>query len=73
MKSTLLYVALLTAVVSAQSSSGTSSTVCAAQPVLEACLGTTQGYLALCETTDYACLCDKYTAIAVYVDLSYCN
>ncbi|KAI1633468.1 hypothetical protein F4809DRAFT_584507 [Biscogniauxia mediterranea] len=45
----------------ADSSSGTS--VCAAQNILETCLVTTEGYVSLCSTTDYSCLCDKYTGI----------
>ncbi|KAI1490096.1 hypothetical protein F5X96DRAFT_670061 [Biscogniauxia mediterranea] len=45
----------------AESSSGTS--VCAAQNILETCLVTTEGYVSLCSTTDYSCLCDKYTGI----------
>ncbi|KAI0386698.1 hypothetical protein F5Y04DRAFT_70354 [Hypomontagnella monticulosa] len=41
----------------------TTTTACAAQNILDTCLSTTESYLSLCETTDYMCLCDKYTAI----------
>lgn len=66
MKSIFFSVATLAAAVSAQTTtttaaSGTSS--CAAQAILEQCLVTTEGYLDLCDTNDYGCLCDKYTSI----------
>ncbi|KAI0134614.1 hypothetical protein BJ170DRAFT_207476 [Xylariales sp. AK1849] len=63
MKSMMFLVAFIAAVVSAQS-----STVYAALPVLEACLGTTEGYVSYCSTTDYGCLCEKYTAILTCFD-----
>ncbi|KAI8962903.1 hypothetical protein F5Y11DRAFT_176000 [Daldinia sp. FL1419] len=44
-------------------SSSTETTACAAQNILDTCLSTTESYVSLCATTDYMCLCDKYTAI----------
>ncbi|KAI1389723.1 uncharacterized protein F4822DRAFT_442916 [Hypoxylon trugodes] len=41
----------------------TTTTACAAQNILDTCLSTTESYVSLCATTDYMCLCDKYTAI----------
>ncbi|KAI1662717.1 hypothetical protein F4813DRAFT_394867 [Daldinia decipiens] len=45
------------------SSTSTATTACAAQNILDTCLSTTESYVSLCDTTDYMCLCDKYTAI----------
>lgn len=71
--SNILSIAVLAAsAVSAQTTTTTassSSSTCAAQSILDACLDTTTGYLTLCETTDYQCLCDKYTAIMTCVFL----
>ncbi|KAI1177640.1 hypothetical protein F4777DRAFT_185851 [Nemania sp. FL0916] len=39
------------------------STACAAEAILDACLDTTEGYLSLCGSQDYSCLCEKYTTI----------
>ncbi|KAI0179195.1 hypothetical protein GGR52DRAFT_296206 [Hypoxylon sp. FL1284] len=75
MRSTTFRVALLAATVSLtgaqdtttttdDSSSSSSSTGCAAQNIVDACLSTTESYVSLCGTTDYSCLCEKYTAIA---------
>ncbi|OTA70185.1 hypothetical protein K449DRAFT_427701 [Hypoxylon sp. EC38] len=71
MKAAVFRVALLAAVASVDAqttttdttSSDSSTTACAAQNILDACLQTTEGYLSLCATTDYMCLCDKYIAI----------
>ncbi|GAW19753.1 hypothetical protein ANO14919_092420 [Xylariales sp. No.14919] len=57
MKATFVSIAVLAASVSAD------STACAAETILDACLDTTEGYLSLCGSQDYSCLCDKYTAI----------
>ncbi|KAK7931622.1 hypothetical protein PG985_002334 [Apiospora marii] len=57
---------LLAVAVSAQSTSesGSSSSTCAAANIVDACLDTTNGYLAQCtDNADYQCKCDKYTAI----------
>ncbi|KAI0201893.1 hypothetical protein F4808DRAFT_422662 [Astrocystis sublimbata] len=43
--------------------SATTTTACAAESILDACLDTTESYLALCQSTDYSCLCEKYTTI----------
>jgi len=65
MKSTTFATAALFA-----ASSATAATTCPGINILEACLETTQGYLTLCPTTtDYQCLCDKWTAIVRYVFL----
>lgn len=53
--------AILALAIAAQTASAEST--CAAQNILEACLTTTTGYLDQCQSTDYSCLCDKYTAI----------
>ncbi|KAI0110892.1 hypothetical protein GGR51DRAFT_82309 [Nemania sp. FL0031] len=63
MKTTLLPIALLAAFVAADTTTTTTTTACAAQAILDACLDTTESYLALCGSQDYSCLCDKYTAI----------
>ncbi|KAK6851172.1 hypothetical protein PG990_007938 [Apiospora arundinis] len=57
---------LLAVAVSAQSTSdsASTSTTCAAANIVDACLDTTNGYLAQCtDNADYQCKCDKYTAI----------
>ncbi|KAK8120593.1 CFEM domain protein [Apiospora kogelbergensis] len=55
---------LLAVAVSAQSTSVSTSTTCAAANIVDACLDTTNGYLAQCtDNADYQCKCDKYTAI----------
>ncbi|KAI1284127.1 hypothetical protein F5Y07DRAFT_407630 [Xylaria sp. FL0933] len=48
---------------SSTAASGSTDTACAALSILDACLDTTESYLSLCESTDYSCLCDKYTTI----------
>ncbi|KAI1380937.1 hypothetical protein F4677DRAFT_205251 [Hypoxylon crocopeplum] len=72
MKATVFRVALLAAAaasVDAQDADTTTDTsttttvACAAQNILDTCLSTTESYVSLCATTDYMCLCDKYTAI----------
>lgn len=55
--------AILALAIAAQSASAASTSTCEAQNILEACLATTTGYLDQCQSTDYQCLCDKYTAI----------
>ncbi|KAK9774510.1 putative Extracellular membrane protein CFEM domain-containing protein [Seiridium cardinale] len=65
MKSIIFSLVALTVAVSAQTTTTTAATgspTCDAQPVLEQCLITTEGYVSLCASTDYSCLCDKYTA-----------
>ncbi|KAI1167601.1 hypothetical protein F5B18DRAFT_600572 [Nemania serpens] len=57
MKTTLIPLFALASYVSAQ------TTTCAALSILDACLDTTEGYLTLCGSQDFSCLCDKYTAI----------
>ncbi|KAF2967657.1 hypothetical protein GQX73_g5954 [Xylaria multiplex] len=64
MKATIVSIAVLAAAVSADTTTAsTTTTACAAQTILDACLDTTEGYLTLCGSQDYSCLCDKYTAI----------
>ena len=48
-------------------SSAATASSCAAQPVLDACLASTQALVSSCSTTDYSCLCTKYTAVLTYV------
>ncbi|KAH8902378.1 hypothetical protein BR93DRAFT_264420 [Coniochaeta sp. PMI_546] len=57
MKAVLFPLAFLAAAVSAQ------STACAADYIVEACLGTTNGQLAACSNNDYGCQCTAYTNI----------
>ncbi|KAI5927219.1 hypothetical protein F4810DRAFT_350767 [Camillea tinctor] len=54
---------LATAVSSVYAQTTTAATTCAAQNILETCLATTEGYVSQCTSTDYSCMCDKYTAI----------
>lgn len=58
MKTVFVAVAILAASVSADTSTG-----CAASSILDACLETTEGYLSLCGSQDFSCLCEKYTTI----------
>ncbi|KAI1308614.1 hypothetical protein F5Y03DRAFT_93331 [Xylaria venustula] len=44
-------------------SAASSGSTCQAETILDACLDTTESYLSLCQSQDYSCLCDKYTAI----------
>lgn len=62
---------------SPSSSSGASTTTtvtaapassCAAQNIVDACLGSTGSQTSLCASTDYSCLCDKHTAILTHVN-----
>jgi hypothetical protein len=55
MKAILFPIAFLAAAVAAQTTS-----VCAADPIVEACLGTSGGQLAACGTNEYQCKCDAY-------------
>ncbi|KAI0868487.1 hypothetical protein GGS24DRAFT_482197 [Hypoxylon argillaceum] len=57
MKTAFLPISLLASCVAAD------TTACAAEAILDACLDTTEGYLTLCGSQDFSCLCDKYTAI----------
>ncbi|KAI1187372.1 hypothetical protein F5B17DRAFT_400038 [Nemania serpens] len=59
MKSTLIPLFVLASSVSA----ATTTSTCAALSILDACLDTTEGYISLCGSQDFSCLCDKYTAI----------
>jgi hypothetical protein len=52
-----------TAQAAAATTAYSGSTECAAENIVDACLDTTQAYLSLCNAQDWACLCDKYTAI----------
>ena len=54
MKAVLFSLAFLAAAASAQ------STACAADYIVEACLGTISGQLASCGQTDYGCQCTQY-------------
>jgi hypothetical protein len=48
-------------------SSSTGSSSCAAQSIVDACLGTERGLLASCQTTDYKCQCQAYQNIVTCV------
>ncbi|TVY35066.1 hypothetical protein LOCC1_G007191 [Lachnellula occidentalis] len=54
-----LFLSVAAAATSTSSAAPATSSVCAAQDVLNQCLLTGQGYLDACSTTDYACLCAK--------------
>jgi len=41
---------------------------CAGAPVLEACLSSTTTIANSCNPADYNCLCEKWQAVAQYVD-----
>lgn len=74
MQFTLLPISLLISFAAAQSSTAASSgttSVCAAQPVLEACLASTQAIAAGCASTDYKCLCEKNNDVLTYTSLLY--
>lgn len=55
MKAVLLPLVVLAAAASAQTTS-----VCAADYIVEACLGNMNGQLAACGATDYGCKCEQY-------------
>jgi hypothetical protein len=61
MKAVLLSLAFFAAAAVAQ------STACAADYIVEACLGTENGKLASCATTDYVCRCNAFGNILTYV------
>lgn len=54
----------------ASAAAGTTS-ICADQPVLEACLASTEAIAEGCASTDYGCLCQKWSAVLVYFPLSF--
>jgi len=54
----LLPISLLVSYAAAQTTSA-----CAAQPVLESCLASTQAIASDCATTDYTCLCQKWQTV----------
>ncbi len=69
---TLAPLALLVSLATAQttySMGATTSSACAAQPVLEACIASTQAIAQGCATTDYNCLCQKWTDVQTYAAL----
>ncbi|KAH8782596.1 hypothetical protein BGZ57DRAFT_886053 [Hyaloscypha finlandica] len=45
------------------SGSSTSSTKCAAQPVMDSCYASTSAIAQACTTTDYSCLCSKWNDV----------
>ncbi|KAG0646002.1 hypothetical protein D0Z07_7765 [Hyphodiscus hymeniophilus] len=49
--------------VKSATSAAPGTSICAAQPVLEACLASTQAIAAGCSSTDYQCLCEQYNNI----------
>jgi len=73
MYTSLLPASLLLSLVAAQSTTSTvlsatsaaagTASVCAAQPVLEACLASTEAIANACSTTDYQCLCEKWNDV----------
>lgn len=73
MQLSLLPISLLISLAAAQSSASDTTSKCAAQPVLEACLASTQAIAAGCSSTDYGCLCQKNTDILTYVPPSHAS
>ncbi|KAE9377980.1 hypothetical protein N431DRAFT_500709 [Stipitochalara longipes BDJ] len=62
----LFPVSLLLSVAAAQttvSGSHTTSTACAAQPVMDSCYASTSAIAEACATTDYGCLCSKWNDV----------
>jgi hypothetical protein len=69
----LLPISLLLSLAAAQttiSGSSTSSTACAAQPVMDSCYASTSAIAQACATTDYACLCSKWNDVLTCACLS---
>ncbi|KAI0141678.1 hypothetical protein GGR57DRAFT_509046 [Xylariaceae sp. FL1272] len=64
MKTNVISFAAVAAFITAVSAGGESesSSACAAQGILDSCISTTQGYIALCGSQDWGCLCEKYTS-----------
>lgn len=71
MKAYLVPIAVLAAVVSAQTpttaAAPAGTSVCAADYILEACLGTENGRLSNCGTNNYGCECEVYGDIMTCV------
>lgn len=57
------------AVLSVTSAAAGTASVCAAQPVLEACLASTEAIADACASTDYQCLCEKWSDVLTYASL----
>lgn len=53
-------------VISVTSAAAGTASVCAAQPVLEACLASTEAIAGACSSTDYQCLCSKWNDVLTY-------
>jgi len=53
-----------------RSDGGSGSSKCAALPVLDSCLASTEAIRDACATTDYNCLCDKSKDVTTYVSTS---
>jgi hypothetical protein len=69
----LLPAALFLSLVGAQTTSyslAATTSACAAEPVLEACLASTEAIANSCLSTDYSCLCQKWTDVYTYFLLS---
>ena len=69
----LLPISLLLSLAAAQttiSGSSTSSTACAAQPVMDSCYASTSAIAQACATTDYGCLCSKWNDVLTCACLS---
>lgn len=65
--SSLAALSLVAADSSTYSYVATTASVCGAQPVLEACIGSTTAIIESCASTDYSCLCQKYSDLVTYV------
>ncbi|KAH8887718.1 hypothetical protein GQ53DRAFT_768051 [Thozetella sp. PMI_491] len=60
---TFLPIALLATAIAAQTTATGGDSSCAANYIVETCLGMENGVLAACGTTDYECQCNAYGAL----------
>ncbi|KAH7350852.1 hypothetical protein BKA65DRAFT_499133 [Rhexocercosporidium sp. MPI-PUGE-AT-0058] len=77
MQFSLLPVSLLLSLAAAQttvtfSADPSTSTACAGQPVLNACVASTKAIVAACGTTDWGCLCQKWNDVLTCYTASGC-
>ncbi len=74
MKAAVLSLAALAALVAAApdatQTAASANPTCAAENIVDACLGTENALLASCQTTDYDCQCHAYQAIVQCVPSS---
>lgn len=68
--SSFLTVSSLAALAVAQTTSyslvTSTTSICAALPVLDSCIASTTAIIESCSSTDYGCQCQKYTDLVTY-------